>query len=122
MRTLAVLNRTYALAIVSSGSRSRLKNELRSLHLNGFFATVICGDDTEEKKPSPEPLYLALRKLNVNSKNAIFVGDTYEDILMGKIAGCITVLIKSGYTDMSKVGYTEPEINIRKIDDLLLIL
>lgn len=46
------------------------------------------------RKPSPQMLLNAAKDFNIELRESIMVGDTPADILTGKNAGCLTVLIE----------------------------
>ena len=48
-------------------------------------------EDVKRRKPAPDMILKACRKLNIKPKNAIIIGDTKNDIISGKRAGCVTV-------------------------------
>ena len=58
----------YELGIVTGGNRARVAKEIRALELEGYFKVVICNEDVENKKPHPEGLELAMRRLGKNHK------------------------------------------------------
>lgn len=64
---------------------------LINLGIRGYFDSIVTFDDTDEHKPSPKPLLIALSQMNVNPQNAVFVGDMIQDILTGKRAGVKTI-------------------------------
>lgn len=70
---------------------------LHKLGINKQCAVVICPDDVVNTKPDPEPLNLACFRLNVETKNCIYVGDHERDIAAGKAAGMFTVSALFGY-------------------------
>ncbi len=60
-------------------------------------AVVISGDTTPHAKPHPEPLFEAARRLGVDPKRCIYVGDDHRDIVAGLAAGMGTVAATYGY-------------------------
>ena len=48
-------------------------------------------DDVKRRKPAPDMILKACKLLRINPKNTILVGDTMNDIIAGKRAGCVTV-------------------------------
>jgi HAD superfamily hydrolase (TIGR01509 family) len=66
---------------------------LRELALEGFFDTVVFGDDLPTHKPDPEGLREIMRRLGVQPDETLFVGDADVDVLGGVACGVDTVLI-----------------------------
>jgi pyrophosphatase PpaX len=48
---------------------------------------VICDDDVSEPKPDPEGILLALKQINVQPEEALYVGDSIVDLYAAKGAG-----------------------------------
>lgn len=69
----------------------RTASEL-SLQIVGITPDVmICREDSQNHKPHPEPLLIALDKLNAKSGNSIMIGDHIMDVQAGKAAGLKTI-------------------------------
>ena len=100
----------YTLGLVTSGSRDRVTAELNHYGLESLFATVVCCEDTEKKKPDPEPLNYALERVSADPDRSIFVGDRPEDISMGKRVGTFTVGVVSMYGPRSILKNAGPDL------------
>lgn len=62
-----------------------------------FTQFVISGDTLTSRKPSPLPLILACKMMNIEPVNAIYVGDAERDIIAGISAGMKTIVAGYGY-------------------------
>jgi HAD superfamily hydrolase (TIGR01549 family) len=109
----------YRLGIVSSGNECRVAREIDGLGLQDFFETVICNEQMENNKPHPEGLELAMRLLGTSRERSCYVGDSPEDIEMGKRASLVTVGVRSGYPTSWKLKSHEPDILIESLAELL---
>ncbi len=98
------------LGIVTAGNRDRVRRELGHHGLEAFFATIVCFEDTEEKKPHPAPLTLALEQLDVAPAATVYVGDRPEDIVMGRRVGAYTIAVESEYGPRSVLEEAEPDL------------
>ena len=67
---------------------------LKNHQLEGFFATVVCGDDLPSHKPDPTGLREIMRRLGVKPEETLFVGDSDVDVLGGVGCGVDTLLIR----------------------------
>jgi N-acetyl-D-muramate 6-phosphate phosphatase len=65
-------------------------------------AVVICGDTTPHAKPHPAPLLEAARRLGVDPKACVYVGDDERDVQAGRSAGMRTVAAAWGYLGQGK--------------------
>lgn len=70
---------------------------MEELNLHRRAATIISGDTTANKKPHPEPIYLACKQAKVEPQHAIYVGDAERDIQAGNRAGLLTLAALFGY-------------------------
>lgn len=58
---------------------------------------IISGDTTNNRKPHPEPMYLACKEARSKPEHCIYIGDAQRDIQAGKNAGMKTVIANYGY-------------------------
>lgn len=80
------------LALITSSIRSVVEPLLVKYELAELFDTVICIEDTANRKPHPEPIYKALEIMHGNAAEAIMIGDTDKDIVAAANAGVDSVL------------------------------
>ncbi len=109
----------YRLGVVSSGSDCRVAREIRELGLDSVFEAVVCSEQMEKKKPHPEGLETAMRLLGCSANESCYVGDSPEDIEMGKRAGMLTVGVRSAYPTSWKLESYSPDIFIKSLSELL---
>lgn len=112
--------RDYRMGIVSSGSQARLARELAHVGLADAFEVVICNEQMRNKKPHPEGLETALRTLGCPKTHACYVGDSPEDIEMGKQAEVLTVGVRSTYPTSWKLRSASPDIYLESFGELTL--
>jgi len=93
-----------------------------ALDISGFFAAVIGGDSTPEKKPSPLPLQTCLEEIGVRPQDAVMVGDSGADVGAARAAGVPVILVPDGYTGVpaSSLGADHVVENLSEIPDVLL--
>jgi len=111
--------RGYRLGVVSSGTECRVVREIGELGLEKFFEAVICNEQMVEKKPHPEGLETALRLLGAANETTGYLGDSPEDIEMGKRAGLLTVGVRSDYPTSWKLKSHNPDIFLESLSELL---
>jgi HAD superfamily hydrolase (TIGR01509 family) len=105
----------YRMGVVSSGSTSRLSREIGNLGLKEVFQVVICNEQMQNKKPHPEGLHTAMRLLNCEVNCTCYVGDSPEDIEMGKSAGVMTVGVRSTYPTSWKINASQPDLCLESL-------
>src|SRR5690606_26129616 len=59
----------------------------------------VCPDHVSERKPHPEPLFLACREIGAEPEKAVCVGDHERDIEAGRNAGMHTIAVRYGYIE-----------------------
>jgi phosphoglycolate phosphatase len=65
--------------------------------LEGAFAHCFGGDSFVRKKPDPMPLIEACKALGTAPGHTLMVGDSRNDVLAARGAGCPVVLVRYGY-------------------------
>lgn len=90
-------NQGVAWGIVTNKPRYLAMALLDKLALTDRCGVLVCPDDVTNTKPDPEGLLMACQTLDVQPKNAIYIGDHIRDIQAGKRAGMTTVIAGFGY-------------------------
>ena len=109
----------YRLGIVSSGNAGRVTREITNVGLDSVFEVVVCHEQMENRKPHPEGLEIAMRLMNRSREESCYIGDSPEDIEMGKRAGLLTVGVRSAYPTNWKLERSNPDIFIQSLSELL---
>jgi phosphoglycolate phosphatase len=103
----------FSLALATSDERKDTDDVLTALGLEGLFDAVLCAGEGNPPKPHPEMLLAICEKLSIPPEEAVFVGDTVTDMIMGRRAGLgLTIGILEG-------GVT-PREELEKVADLVL--
>jgi len=108
----------FALGIVTNGTRARVERELARLGVADLFQVVVCCEDMKQKKPHPEGLEKALAMLGLPASECCYVGDTAEDVGMGRNAGAFTAGIVTEYVDERKLRDSEPDLLLDSLAEL----
>jgi phosphoglycolate phosphatase len=90
--------RGLALACVTNKPREFTHELLQRVGLDDFDV-IVSGDDTVEKKPHPAPMLHACRLLEVEPWEAAMVGDSENDVLSARAAGCRVIVVETGYNE-----------------------
>jgi HAD superfamily hydrolase (TIGR01662 family) len=117
--TIAELHRNgYRLGIVSSGSDCRVRREIKELGMDELFEVIVCNEQMENKKPHPEGLETAMLLLSCSPDKTCYVGDSPQDIEMGKRAGMLTVGVRSEYPTSWQLKSFDPDIYLESLSEL----
>ena len=117
-RVLARLWTSHALGLVTSGDRDRVTRQLREFRLTRLFTARVCSGDTLRKKPHPEPLRLALRKMELPPAACIYVGDAPQDVEMARRAGVRAIGVLGPFPTEKRLRAARPEAVIESIQEL----
>lgn len=85
-------------AVVSNKFDSAVK-ELCKKYFNGLIQISIGECETVRKKPAPDSILKAVRELNSDIKNCIYVGDSDVDVQTAKNAGIPCIGVTWGFRD-----------------------
>jgi phosphoglycolate phosphatase len=91
--------RGLAIACVTNKPREFTLELLQRVGLGDAFAAVVSGDDTKEKKPHPEPMLHACALLGLPATDTAMIGDSENDVLSARAAGCAVILVTTGYNE-----------------------
>ena len=87
------------LAVVSDAPSREAWMRLYYLNLHHVFDPVLTYDDSGARKPSPKPFEMALNILNVNSDEALMIGDWPDrDVVGASQIGMKTIFARYGDT------------------------
>ncbi|MFT4463566.1 MAG: phosphoglycolate phosphatase [Sodalis sp. (in: enterobacteria)] len=110
------------MAVVTNKPTPFVAPLLASLGIERHFALIIGGDDVSAKKPHPAPLYLVLGHLGLYARELLFVGDSRNDILAAKAAGCPSAGMTYGYNYGEAITLSHPDYVLDRFADLLPVL
>lgn len=118
--TLAELaKQPFPMAIVTNKPTPFIAPLLKKLAINSYFSLILGGNDVKEKKPHPAPLYLTMGKFGLHKDQLLFVGDSHNDILAAKAAGCPCAGLTYGYNYGESIALSKPDYVLDNFADLL---
>ena len=121
-QVLRTLDQRFKLALVSSGSRSRVRRQLREHDVSAMFLTKVCSEDAPRRKPHPAPLQMALEKLRALPQTCVYIGDAPEDIEMAHRAGVRAIGVLGGSPVPERLRAASADALIETIRDLPALL
>ena len=107
-------------AVVSAKTIKQYNIDFVEKGLDKYMQTAILADDTKKHKPDPEPLLECCRRLNIDPKEAIYIGDAYSDYLASANASMDFGYAKWG--SVSSKGIENPDYTFKTPLDLLKLL
>lgn len=84
---------------------------------------IVSGDTTPHAKPHPAPLLEAARRLGLEARQCLYVGDDERDVIAGRAAGMPTVAATYGYLGVqTDVTAWQADVQINSPLELLQFL
>jgi HAD superfamily hydrolase (TIGR01662 family) len=113
------------IGLVTSTQRQYLKTKMQPLKNAGvdtLFEAIITSDDTEKRKPAPDPLITCAQQLDIKPGNCVYVGDTTTDMKAGKAAGMLTIGVLTGFDEYEALEKEKPDAIIENVQNLLEVI
>lgn len=84
------------LTIATSRGYKSAAEFIKNFHLDDIITFIIAAEDVKHAKPDAEPVEKTLKHYGLKPEDAVVIGDTHFDILMGRNAGCATIGVTYG--------------------------
>lgn len=93
---------------------------LKAKQLDGFFDVMFGGDSFERKKPDPLPLIKTCQALGTSPHRTLMIGDSSNDAMAARAAGCPVWLVTYGYNHGQPVRCVDADGYLNSLTDLPL--
>lgn len=113
-----IKSKNKKVAVVTNKYEEISKRILKHFQILDLIDIVVGADTTQERKPSPLPVFYALEKINKKKEETIIIGDSETDILTGKNASISTCLVLHGYGNKSMALSLKPDFVIKSLKEL----
>jgi phosphoglycolate phosphatase len=87
--------------------------------LAGYFSQVFGGDSFERKKPDPLPLLKTCEALGSTPAQTLMVGDSQNDGIAARAAGCPVALVTYGYNHGDPIAEAPHDLLVDSLTELL---
>ena len=111
----------WLLSIATGKARRGLDHFLMSHGLTSQFIGTQTADDAPSK-PHPQMVLNCLAATGIDPRDAVMVGDTEFDMVMGRAAGCRTIGVSWGYHPVDRVRAGGAEHIAESFEELESIL
>lgn len=116
----------YKMGLATSRLKATTYQGLDKYNMRDTFDVIVTVEDVSKHKPDPESLIVTAEKLGAKPENSVMVGDSRFDILCGKNAGALTVLVgwsEAMPSDINAIKIEErPDFLIKSASELAGIL
>lgn len=112
----------YKIALITSGTRDRVKEDLERHGLSHFFDVVLTNEDVLRVKPNPIGLKIAIEKLGLPVNECIYVGDMGGDVLAAKNCGIKVLGVTWGLHDFGMLEKFNPDVIVNDFNELYQVI
>ncbi len=92
----------YKIGIVSNSLKEIVDYKLKKYSIDDCVDSIVCNNDVENPKPSPEGLLKCMAELKVKPSRTFYVGDMESDVKAAKAANVKIIAARYGYLNLAK--------------------
>lgn len=111
--------RKVGLAVITNKPSQFVAPLLEEKGLGGYFSWLVGGDTLPQQKPDPAALFWVMDKAGVKPGEALFIGDSRNDVQAANAAGVRCVGVTYGYNHGRPITEERPAL---VLDDLRLLV
>ncbi|AIV06922.1 MULTISPECIES: phosphoglycolate phosphatase [Vibrio] len=109
----------FVMALVTNKPSKFVPDVLEKHDIAKYFVDVLGGDAFPEKKPNPVALNWLMEKHQIQPSEMLMVGDSKNDILAAKNAGCASFGLTYGYNHGESISASNPDFVADSLAELL---
>jgi pyrophosphatase PpaX len=87
-----------------------------------LFDIIVTGYEVERHKPAPCIVLEAAKRLGVNAKECVVVGDSPDDVEAGKRAGSFSIAVLFTTYSREQLESAKPTFIIERLEEILSII
>jgi len=107
----------FKLACITNKAEMFTVPLLRSTGLYDQFEIVLSGDSLPKKKPDPMPLTHICKHFNAQPHEALLIGDSLNDAIAARAAGCHVFCVPYGYNEGRSVRELDCDAIVESLID-----
>lgn len=112
----------FRTGVVTSKRKVPAQTGMALTGIDSYIEIAISVEDVSKPKPNSEPVLKALELLNMQPEDALYVGDSWYDVLAGKQAGVTTVGVTWGMAAREQLEEHNPDYIVDSWDEFLTII
>ena len=114
--------RGFRISLLTTKAQDQAEKILKHFKLSDYFNVIMGRRNSIAHKPSPEPLLLICKELEIDPIESLIVGDTEMDIQCGQNANVKTCAIIHGYRTEESILLHKPDYIVKDLNDLKALL
>lgn len=103
-------------------SKERVVDFLGKLNIDSFFDLVLTAGDIGKRKPDPDGLLQICRTFDIPVSQAIFIGDSIEDVLSGKNANMDVIALSTGVFSRKHLEKINPYLICDSLEEIQMFI
>ena len=104
------------MAVVTNKNAEFAVPLLERTGLAKYMQAIVCGDTLAERKPHPAPMLHACKLLKSSPDRTVAVGDSVNDALSARAAGCTFLVVPYGYNEGKSVHSLDVDAIVDSIE------
>ena len=112
----------YCMGVVSNCGAQAVHTVLAKFRLSDYFDIILSRNEVSRIKPSPEGLILALERLGASPDQALFIGDSVNDILAAQAVPMASCFLSGGESRITGENGTMAAFQISSLSGLVPLL
>ena len=112
----------FAMSVVTNKPRFFTLQLLERAEVAELFTAIVAGDDGIPRKPEGDMLVAACRKMESDPAHSLMIGDSGNDILAARAAGCPVWCVPYGYNEGRGPGTLECDRLVDTIDAAAMLV
>ncbi|MFC0309884.1 phosphoglycolate phosphatase [Gallibacterium trehalosifermentans] len=119
---LTLKEQGFTLAVVTNKPTQHVLPVLKAFEIDHLFTETLGGQSLPAIKPHPAPLFYLCGRFGILPQELLFVGDSKNDILAARAAGCAVVGLTYGYNYNEPIAESKPDWVFSDFAKLLTIV
>jgi phosphoglycolate phosphatase len=112
----------FPLACVTNKAGAFTVPLLEYVGLAAYFDVTVSGDTLPVKKPDPAPLRYACERIGVAPVRMLMIGDSHNDVMAARAAGCPVFAVPYGYNEGRPVQATDVDAIVGALTDCMSLI
>jgi phosphoglycolate phosphatase len=110
------------LAVVTNKPRAFTLRLLDRLAVREFFEAIVAGDDGVRRKPHGDMLLAACEAMRVAPASTVMIGDSENDVLAARAAGCAIWCVPYGYNEGRSPDTLQCDRRVASVDEAAKVI
>jgi len=108
--------------LVTNSGKKAVELALKKHDLEHNFDVIVTRDEVDKLKPYGNGIKLALRIINVPAENAVYIGDSINDLLAAKDASVCFIKINRWTNSIERLKEASPDYIVKSLSEAMSLL